>query len=79
MLTPDQQQWAIEHRELMQRIAKTETQTAALRQFAALPPDTVAAVKDEASAMGRLAYEALEGNAARIANALQRGDRPGQT
>jgi hypothetical protein len=72
MLTPDQQQWAIEHRELMQRIAKTETQTAALRRFAALPPDTVAAVKDEASAMGRLAYEALEGNAARIADALQR-------
>jgi len=31
----------------------------------------VAAVKYEASAMGRIAYEALEGNAARIADALQ--------
>jgi hypothetical protein len=72
MLTPDQQQWAIEQRELMQTIAKAETQVTALRRFAALPPDTVAAVKDEASAMGRLAYEALEGNAARIADALQR-------
>jgi microcompartment protein CcmL/EutN len=72
MLTPDQEQWAIEHRKLMQTIAKAETQVAALRRFAALPPDTVAAVKDEASAMGRLAYEALEGNAARIADALQR-------
>ena len=66
MLTPDQEQWAIEHRELMQTIAKAETQVAALRRFAALPPETVAAVKYEASAMGRLAYEALEGNAARI-------------
>ena len=58
--------------ELMQTIAKAETRVAGLRRFAALPPDTVAAVKDEASAMGRLAYEALEGNAARIADALQR-------
>jgi hypothetical protein len=72
MLMPDQEQWAIEQRELMQTIAKAETQVAALRRFAALPPDTVAAVKDEASSMGRLAYEALEGNAARIADALQR-------
>jgi hypothetical protein len=72
MLMPDQQQWAIEQRELMQTIAKTETQVAALRRFAALTPETVAAVKYEASAMGRLAYEALEGNAARIAEALQR-------
>ena len=72
MLTPDHQQWAIEQRELMQTIAKAETKVAALRRFAILPPDTVAAVKDEASAMGRLAYEALEGNAARIADALQR-------
>ena len=72
MLTPDQQQLAIEYRELMQTIAKTETQVAALRRFAALPPETVAAVKDEASAVGRLVYEALEGNAARIADALQR-------
>jgi hypothetical protein len=72
MLTPDQEQWAIEQRELMQTIAKAETQVVALRRFAALPPDTVAAVKDEASSMGRLAYEALEGNAARIADALQR-------
>jgi hypothetical protein len=71
MLMPDQQQWAIEHRELIQTIAKTETQVAALRRFAALAPETVAAVKDEASAMGRLAYEALEGNAAGIADALQ--------
>ena len=31
----------------------------------------MAAVKYEASAMGRIAYEALEGNAARIADALQ--------
>ena len=69
MLTPDQHQLAIEYRELMQTIAKTETQVAALRRFAALPPETVA-VKDEASAMGRLAYEALEGTAARIADAL---------
>ena len=52
MLTPDpQQQRAIEHRELSQTIAKTETQIAALRRFAALPPETVAAVKDEASAL----------------------------
>jgi hypothetical protein len=73
MLTPDpQQQRVIEHRELSQTIAKTETQIAALRRFAALPPETVAAVKEEASATGRLAYEALEGNAARIADALQR-------
>ena len=72
MLTPDQHQLAIEYRELMQTIAKTETQVAALRRFAALPPETVAAVKDEASAVGRLAYEALEGTAARIADALQR-------
>jgi hypothetical protein len=72
MLTPDQEQWAIEQRELMQTIAKAETQVAALRRFAALPPDTVATVKDEATAMGRLAYEALEGNAAGIADALQR-------
>jgi hypothetical protein len=72
MLTPDQHQLAIEYRELMQSIAKTETQVAALRRFAALPPETVAAVKDEASAVGRLAYEALEGTAARIADALQR-------
>jgi len=71
MLTPDQQGWAIEHSELMQTIVKTEAQVAALRRFAALPPETVAAVKYEASAMGRLAYEALEGNAARIADALQ--------
>ena len=71
MLTPDQHQLAIEYRELMQTIAKTETQVAALRRFAALPPETVAAVKDEASAMGRLAYEALEGTAARIADTLQ--------
>ena len=74
MLTPDpQQQRAIEHREFSQTIAKTETQIAALRRFAALPPETVAAVKEEASAMGRRAYEALECNAARVANALQRG------
>ena len=46
----------------MQSIAKTETQVAALRRFAALAPETVAAVKDEASAMGRLAYEALAKN-----------------
>jgi len=72
MLTPDQHQLAIEYRELMRTIAKTETQVAALRRFAALPPATVAAVKYEASAMGRIAYEALEGNAARIADALQR-------
>ena len=72
MATPDQHQLAIEYRELMQTIAKTETQVAALRRFAALPPETVAAVKDEASAVGRLAYEALEGSAARIADALQR-------
>ena len=73
MLTPDpQQRRAIEHREFTQTIAKTETQVVALRRFAALPPDTVAAVKYEASAMGRLAYEALEGNAARIADALER-------
>jgi hypothetical protein len=72
MATPDQHQLAIEYRELMQTIAKTESQVAALRRFAALPPETVAAVKDEASAMGRVAYEALEGNAARIADALQR-------
>jgi hypothetical protein len=65
MATPDQHQLAIEYRELMQTIAKTETQVAALRRFAALPPETVAAVKDEASAVGRLAYEALEGTAAR--------------
>jgi hypothetical protein len=71
MLTPDQHQLAIEYRELMQTIAKTETQVAALRRFAALPPETVAAVKDEASAVGRLAYEALEGTAARIADTLQ--------
>jgi len=71
MLTPDQHQLAIEYRELMQSIAKTETQVAALRRFAALPPETVAAVKDEASAVGRLAYEALEGTAARIADTLQ--------
>jgi hypothetical protein len=71
MLMPDQQQWAVEHSKLMHSIAKTETQVAALRRFAALPPQTVAAVKYEASAMGRLAYEALEGNAARIADALQ--------
>ena len=74
MLTPDpQQQRAIEHREFSQTIAKTETQIAALRRFAALPPETVAAVKEEASAMGRRAYEALECNAARVANALQHG------
>ena len=72
MATPDQHQLAIEYRELMQSIAKTETQVAALRRFAALPPETVAAVKYEASAVGRLAYEALEGSAARIADALQR-------
>ena len=71
MLTPDQHQLAVENRELMQTIAKTETQVAALRRFAALPPETVAAVKDEASAVGRLAYEALEGTAARIADTLQ--------
>jgi len=71
MLTPDQHQLAIEYRELMRTIAKTETHVAALRRFAALPPATVAAVKYEASAMGRIAYEALEGNAARIADALQ--------
>jgi long-subunit acyl-CoA synthetase (AMP-forming) len=71
MLMPNQQQWAVEHSKLMHSIAKTETQVAALRRFAALPPQTVAAVKYEASAMGRLAYEALEGNAARIADALQ--------
>src|SRR5271169_2415210 len=55
MLTPDpQQRRAIEHRELSQTIAKTETQIAALRRFVALPPETVAAVKDESSAVGRL-------------------------
>ena len=67
MLRPDQQQWAVEHSNLMQSIAKTEVQVAALRRFAALTLETVAAVKYEASAMGRVAYEALEGNAARIA------------
>jgi hypothetical protein len=72
MLTPDRQQWAIEHCELMQTIAKVETQIAALRRFVALPPETVAAVKEEASDMGRRAYDALEGSAARIADALQR-------
>lgn len=72
MLRPDQQQWAVEHSELMRSIAKTEIQVAALRRFAELTPATVAAVKYEASAMGRVAYEALEGNAARIADALQR-------
>jgi hypothetical protein len=46
MLTPDQQQLAIEYRELIQTIAKTETQVAALRRFAALLPETVAAVKE---------------------------------
>jgi len=68
MLRPDQQQWAVEHSELMQSIAKTEIQVAGLRRFAALTPETVAAVKHEASAKGRVAYEALEGNAARIAD-----------
>src|SRR6516225_9421271 len=65
MLTLDpQRQRAIERRKLMRTIAKTETQIAALRRFAALPPETVAAIKEEASAMGRRAYDALEGNAA---------------
>ena len=74
MLTPDpQQRRTIEHRELTQTIAKTETQIAALRRFAALPPETVAAVKEEASAMGRRAYDTLECNAARVADALQHG------
>ena len=72
MLTPDpQQQRVIEHGELSQTIAKTETQIAALRRFVALPPETVAAVKEEASDMGRRAYDALEGSAARIADTLQ--------
>ena len=67
-----QRQRAIERRKLMRTIAKTETQIAALRRFAALPPETVAAIKEEASAMGRRAYDALEGNAARVADTLQR-------
>jgi hypothetical protein len=33
MLTPDQHQLAIEYRELMRTIAKTETQVAALRDL----------------------------------------------
>ena len=65
MFTLDpQRQRAIEHRKLMQTIAKTESQIAALRRFAALPPETVAAVKEESSATSRRAYDALEGNAA---------------
>jgi len=71
MLTPDQQQRAIERRKLMQTIGKTETQIAALRRFAALPPETVAAVKEEASDMGRRAYDALDGKATQVADSLQ--------
>jgi hypothetical protein len=55
----------------MQTIAKTETHIAALRPFAALPPETVAAVKEEASDMGRLAYDALDGKATQVTEALQ--------
>ena len=74
MLTLDpQRQRAIERRKLMQTIAKTESQIAALRRFAALPPETVAAVKEESSATSRRAYDALEGNAAQVADTLQRG------
>ena len=74
MFTLDpQRQRAIEHRKLMQTIAKTETQIAALRRFGALPPETVAAVKGESFAAARRAYDALEGYAAQVADALQRG------
>jgi hypothetical protein len=52
MLTPDQHQLAIEYRELMQSIAKTETQVVALRRFAALPPETVAALNGSRSTPG---------------------------
>ena len=72
MLAPDpQRQRTIERRKLMQTIAKTETQIAALRRFAALPPETVAAVKEEASDMGRRAYDALEGKPTEVADTLQ--------
>ena len=72
MLTLEpQRQRTIERRKLMQTVAKTETQIAALRRFAALPPETVTAVKEEASDMGRRAYDALEGKATEVADTLQ--------
>jgi hypothetical protein len=72
MLTPDlQRQQAIERRKLIQTIANAEAQIAALRRFAALRPETLAAVKEEASDMGRHAYDALDGRAAQVADTLQ--------
>ena len=74
MLTLDPlRQRAIERRKLIETITKTEAQIAALRRFAALPSEIVAAVKEESFATARRAYDALEGNAAQVADALQRG------
>jgi ParB-like chromosome segregation protein Spo0J len=72
MLTVDpQRQSAIERRTLMQTIAKAESRISRLRRFAELPPETVAAVKEEASDMGRRAYDALDGKAIQIAACLE--------
>jgi hypothetical protein len=72
MLTVDpQRQRATERRKLMQTIARTESRVASLRRFAALPPETMAAVKQQASDMGRRAYDALDGNAIEIADSFR--------